>query len=150
MMIFEIDVYIFHLRSQKAARVNNSKKRFSRMLKDLYFNCYKYTLSNFSEYFLPAEYLQGYLKIADNITSESVAKIVSAISEELISDEPLELENVLYMYGTAMNEYLSRKSVKALIKKGLKNSLRFDGQGHCYKAIYEPMEWCRIVEAFLT
>lgn len=110
----------------------------------------KKTLSNFSEYFLPAEYLQNYLKIADNITSDSVAKIVSAISEEFISGEPAELENVLYMYGTAMNEYLSRKSVKALIKTGLKNSLRFDGQGHCYKAIYEPIEWCRIVDTFLT
>lgn len=110
----------------------------------------KKTLSNFSEYFLPAEYLQSYLKIADNMTSDSVAKIVNAISGDFISDEPLELENVLYLYGTGMNECLSKKSAKALKVKGLMDSLCFNGHGHCYKAIYEPVEWCRIVETFIN
>lgn len=108
------------------------------------------TLSNFSEYFLPAKHLQNYLEIADHITNDSVSRILSALSEDSISVEPVNMDNVIYMYGTDMNEYLSRKTVKALKEKGLKNSICFSGQGHCYKAIYEPIEWCCIVDAFLN
>lgn len=110
----------------------------------------KKTLSNFSEYFLPAEYLQSYLKIADHITADSVTTIMNAISENSVSDENIILDDVLYLYGTGMNEYLSKKSVKALIKMGLNNSICFSGQGHCYTAIYKPIEWCRIVDTFFN
>lgn len=106
------------------------------------------TLKNFGEYFLPTEYLQRYLEIADHISSNSISNIMSEISVDMISNKNVDPNCMIYLYGTEMNEYLSKRTVKILKEQGLKNTVCFYGQGHCYKAIYEPEEWCNIVNAF--
>ena len=109
----------------------------------------KKTLQNFSKFFLPEEYLQQYLKVADHISPDSISNIIDAIAKDML-EECANLNKVLYIHGTDMNEYLSKKSAKILREKGLKSVHCFSGDAHCYKAIYKPIEWCKVVEEFLN
>lgn len=106
------------------------------------------TMENFSKFFLPIEYLDSYLKIADNMSDQTIRNLVRSLGEnELASPPDRKGEEILYLYGTGTNELFSKKSAKQLSQIYPEATIvRLDGYGHTQKAIYEPEEWLQLIE----
>ena len=105
----------------------------------------------FKRDFLPEKFLESYLHIADQMSDESIRNMVTSISNStLCAEVPKSETKILYIHGTKANEILSIKSAKRMKKHYAKiNVVCCKGYAHCYKAIYEPTEWIKIVEAFI-
>lgn len=110
------------------------------------------TLQNFTKYFLPEKYLQSYLKIADNMSDNTIINMIKSISKSSILYPPKDNgKRIMYLHGTKTNELLSKKTVKLLKKYYPQTTIIcFKGHAHCYNAIYRPKEWIKIVENFLN
>ena len=108
------------------------------------------TMEGFTKNCAPERCLESYLKIADNMSEQSMKNITgSACSHDLRTDIESDAQ-VLYMHGTKGNEIVSSK-VGKLIKKHYPESTVhcFKGYSHCEAAIYKPEEWLSVVEDFL-
>lgn len=114
----------------------NSKKRDAKVIE------------NFKKYFLPEKYLDDYLAFIDHISENSIKNMIKTVSaSRLIVDGVSSDTNLVYLHGTAYNEYLSKKSVKLINKHyPAAKIITFKGDPHCYKAIYKPDEWIASVE----
>lgn len=108
------------------------------------------TLANFEKYFLPKKYLESFLKLADNISEESVRNIVHAASTSALYTIIKNDSRILYLHGTKGNEIYSKKSAK-LLKKAYPEAevICYKGKAHLECAIYEPANWCQDVWKFL-
>lgn len=108
-------------------------------------------LESFKKNFLPEKYLDCYLKIADFMTDQSIENLVYAAFEGSLCKDVNNQSRILFIHGTKGNEILSKKSA-ALMKKFYPATkvICFQGDLHCYKAIYEPEKWIQVVESFLN
>lgn len=111
----------------------------------------KKTLENFKKQFLPEKYLESYLRIADNMSDSSMRNLIRAASSEKLCAHLDNFSRILFIHGTKGNEVLSKKSAE-LVKKmyGGVTVKCYNGDTHCYKAIYEPDVWIRDVQNFLA
>ena len=107
-------------------------------------------ISSFKKNFLPEQYLDSYLKIADFCTEKSVENIVNSAFKGGKIEDVDNKGRILFIHGTRANEMLSKKSAR-LMKKHYDNIcvVSFKGDSHCYKAIYEPEIWIKTVRNFL-
>lgn len=107
-------------------------------------------IDSFKKQFLPEKYLESYLKIADKMSDNSVRNLVYAANNSRLGKVINNKSKILFLYGTKGNEILSRKSAK-LMKKAYPEVVEkcYQGDAHCYKAIYEPDIWIKDVESFL-
>lgn len=107
-------------------------------------------IENFKKYFLPEKYLDSYLKIADFMTDESIENIVTSVFAGGEIEGSGNSGRILFIHGTKGNEILSKKAAK-LMKKHCPETeiICFEGDAHCYKAIYEPEIWITTVNDFL-
>ncbi len=111
---------------------------------------HKKTLKNFSKAFLPEKYLNDFLSFIDYTSDESIRNIISSLKASHISPIlPTENTKILYLHGTTMNEMLSKKTAR-LIAKYYPTAcvVSFKGDSHCQGAIYEPLDWAKVVEDF--
>ncbi len=111
----------------------------------------KKTMEGFVNNCAPERCLDSYLKIADNMSDQSIRNLTaSACSQTLCSDIVSDTQ-VLFIHGTKGNEVVSSK-VGRLIRKYYPDSevYCFKGYAHCEAAIYKPQEWLRIAEPFLN
>ncbi len=108
------------------------------------------TLESFQKVFLPEKYLEDYLSFIDYMDEQSMANMVlSMSSSSLIINDISSETRILYLHGTKMNEILSRRSAKQMVKHYPKTKvIRFRGCSHCEKAIYDPAQWIEIIEDF--
>ncbi len=108
-------------------------------------------IESFKRDFLPEKYLESYLKIADNMTDDSVKNLVHSAFKGGKIDEVDNKSRILFIHGTKGNEILSKKAAR-LMKKYYSDTevICFKGNPHCYKAIYEPQKWIQVVEEFLN
>lgn len=107
-------------------------------------------LASFKKNFLPEEYLDSYLKIADFMTDTSMTNIIKAADNGNLCTTINNKSKLLFLHGTKGNEILSKKVAK-LMKKAYPETdvVCFKGDMHCYKAIYEPEKWVEIVSGFI-
>lgn len=112
----------------------------------------KNTLRNFEKNFLPAKYLDSYLKFADTMSDDSVKNILNSVGESRLSvcGNPNNTR-ILFLHGTKGNEILAKKSAK-LTKRHYPDAtiLSFKGYMHGELAIYKGAEWIRVVDSFFT
>lgn len=108
------------------------------------------TLHNFEKNFLPKKYLESYLRLADNMSDESMRNIVHAAGTSALYTIIKNESRILYIHGTRMNEMYSKKSAK-LIQKAYPEAevICYKGKAHIECAIYEPDKWCEDVSKFL-
>lgn len=109
------------------------------------------TLEDFKKNLIPEKYFPDYLKSVDLMSDTSVENIVhSACCSELSIDVDNHTK-ILYIYGTKGKVFLSKKSAKILKEYYPEAEIMcFEGDTHCYKAIYEPDIWINIVEDFMA
>lgn len=107
----------------------------------------KKTLDNFCRYFLPENYLTCYLEFIDKMSEDSIVNMLKSVGESTL-DTNLDLKatRLLYLHGTRMNEYLSKKSAKKITKLYPEATVVcFKGDAHCRCAIYEPEDFAQVV-----
>lgn len=111
----------------------------------------KKILQSFKRDFLPEKHLETYLKIADNISEQSVRNIIASVSTSKLCTTVKNSSNILFIHGSKGNEVLSKKSAK-LMKKHYQNvCIEYcKGCAHCYYALYQPHKWIKIVQDFLN
>lgn len=109
------------------------------------------TIENFKKHFLPEKYLDTFLKIADNMSEESVRNMIASVCKFRLSAYIPESETrVLYMHGTKGTEFFQKRCGAFLKKHYPKSEIYcFSGCGHCEAAIYEPEFWALRVEEFM-
>lgn len=107
-------------------------------------------IENFKKYFLPEDYLENYLKIADLMTDTSIENIVNSAFKASKIEGGNHQTEILFLHGTKGNEVLSKKSAKQMKKYyPATKVVCFKGDAHCYKAIYQPETWIEVVTDFL-
>lgn len=76
--------------------------------------------------------------------------VLSVGESELCESLDLSDTKLLYLHGTKMNEYLSKKSAKKLSKLYPEATVVcFKGDAHCQCAIYEPDDFAKIILDFI-
>ena len=108
-------------------------------------------IESFKKDFLPEKYLDSYLKIADFMTDKSVENIIQAAFEGGMRKDVDNHSRILFIHGTKGNEILSKKAA-VLMKKFYPETkvVCFKGDMYCYKAIYDPDNWIKVVGEFLS
>ncbi len=107
-------------------------------------------IENFKKYFLPEKYLENYLKIADFMTDQSIENIVNSVFAGGQIEGVNNQSRILFIHGTKRNEILSKKAAKCMKKYyPITEVVCFKKDAHCYKAIYQPEEWIKVVKDFL-
>lgn len=111
----------------------------------------KKTLDNFCKHFLPESYLPHYLSFIDNMNEESIVNMLNSVGESILSTSlDLKATRLLYLHGTKMNEYLSKKSARQIEKHYPDATVVcFKGDAHCECAIYEPDDFAKIILNFI-
>ncbi len=108
------------------------------------------TLAAFKRDFLPEQYLESYLKIADRMSDDSICALLRSVCRyELTADMPSGTR-VLFLHGTKGNEMISAKAAKRL-RQHLPELeiLCCEGRAHCEIAVYRPEKWLEIVENWM-
>ena len=112
----------------------------------------KKVLQNFKTDFLPAKYLDSYLKFADTMSDSSVKNMVTSVAKSrvCIRDNADDIK-ILFLHGTKGNEVLSKKSAALIQKQYPHTKIRcFKGYRHGELAIYKTNEWINAVNSFIT
>ncbi len=108
------------------------------------------TLENFKRYFLPEEYLEPFLLMADCMSEASIKNVVDSVCRNRLPEVSEDGGRVLYMHGTKSGEILSVRSAKGLRRKYPAITIRrMPGAGHCELAIYHPEQWVAVVREFI-
>ena len=111
----------------------------------------KKTLENFKKHFLPEKYLDDYLKFIDYMSDVSIENIINSVSKSSLIIDDISLNScVLYMHGTSVNEFLSKKSAKIIIKYYPNTTLMKYKGAHVNLLIHYPLEWNKRVDDFLN
>lgn len=107
-------------------------------------------IENCKKYFLPEKYLESYLKIADLITDKSIENMVNSVFAGGEIQGVNNQSRILFIHGTKGNELLSKKSAKMMKRCYPETKIVcFKGDAHCYKVIYQPERWIKVVNDFL-
>ncbi len=104
----------------------------------------------FERDFLPAEYWDDFVKIADNMEKQSLDTIINDVFTDLeIKAYPDDMK-ILFMHGTKANESVSRKGALKMKEKNPGTEIRcYDGLAHGELACFKPDEWIRELEDFI-
>ncbi|MBR2676372.1 MAG: alpha/beta hydrolase [Solobacterium sp.] len=107
-------------------------------------------LESFKKDFLPENYLEPFLQIADRMEDTSIANIIDSVFSEF-EFVPYENEmRILFLHGTKGNEAVSKKAALRLKEKNPQTVIRcFEGYAHAQLACYEPQKWIAETEQFL-
>ena len=105
----------------------------------------------FERDFLPGEYWETFLKIADSMDKKSVDNIIDTVFApfEFIK-YPADMR-ILFMHGTKSNEAVSKKG--ALKMKALNPEMEircFEGCAHAELAVSKAEQWVKEVEGFIS
>ena len=118
--------------------IRRSKKRDPKIIK------------SFKKTFLPEKYLEPYLKIADNMTDESIRNMIGSVCEgfDFVPYHPD--MKILFMHGTKGNEYISGKAAEKLKKMNPQTEIRcYKNYAHAQLACFEPQKWINEVTDFM-
>lgn len=109
-------------------------------------------IESFKKQFLPEEYLDSYLKIADNMNEDSIKNIINSVfAGSLCTTIDEDGGRLMFMHGTKGNEMLAAKSARLMLKSYPKMTEKcFKGYAHCEAAIYKTQEWLETVNDFIT
>ena len=107
--------------------------------------------ASFKKDFLPGEYWEPFLKIADNMDRQSVENIIDSAFAPFEFTKYPEGMKILFMHGTKGNESVSKKG--ALKMKDLNPQMEircFDGLAHAELACFRNEQWIKEVEGFIS
>ena len=107
------------------------------------------TKASFEKDFLPEEYWETFLKIADNMNPQTIDNIIDSVFTPFGFEKYPEGMRILFMHGTKGNESVAQKG--ALKMKELNPNMEikcFDDMAHAELACFKPHLWIREVREF--
>ena len=107
--------------------------------------------ASFEKNFLPGEYWNEFLKIADNISIETVDNIIDSLFRPFEFIKYPDDMKILFMHGTKGNESVSKKGALKMKELNPKMEIRsFDGLAHAELLCFKQEQWNRELREFLT
>lgn len=101
--------------------------------------------------FLPEEMLPYYIKIAENMTIESIDNVIDSVFSDFVIEKFASDMKILFMHGTKGNESVSRKCAIKMKSMNPKTEIRsYEGMAHAELACFKPEQWVNEVEAFIS
>lgn len=108
------------------------------------------TLEQAKKVFLPEDLIPYYIKIAENMTEESIDNVIDSVFADFAFTRYSSDMKILFMHGTRSNESVSRKSAVRMKEMNPQTEIRqFDGLAHGELACFRPDQWIREVEGFI-
>ena len=118
--------------------IRKSKKRNPKVLK------------NFTKYFMPENFLDAFLKIADNIEEDSLNKILSEVFVPFEFKKYDSVKKIFFMHGTKSNEILAKKSAVKMKEINPQTEIKsYEGYAHAQLACFESEKWLMEVSEWL-
>ena len=106
---------------------------------------------SFEKNFLPGEYWNEFLKIADNMSIETVDNIIDSLFRPFEFIKYPDDMKILFMHGTKGNESVSKKGALKMKELNPKMEIRsFDGLAHAELLCFKQEQWNRELREFLT
>lgn len=107
--------------------------------------------ASFEKNFLPGEYWNEFLKIADNMSIETVDNIIDSLFRPFEFIKYPDDMKILFMHGTKGNESVSKKGSLKMKELNPKMEIRsFDGLAHAELLCFKQEQWNRELREFLT
>lgn len=107
--------------------------------------------ASFEKNFLPGEYWNEFLKIADNMSIETVDNIIDSLFRPFEFIKYPDDMKILFMHGTKGNESVSKKGALKMKELNPKMEIRsFDGLAHAELLCFKQEQWNRELSEFLT
>lgn len=107
--------------------------------------------ASFEKNFLPGEYWNEFLKIADNMSIETVDNIIDSLFRPFEFIKYPDDMKILFMHGTKGNESVSKKGALKMKELNPKMEIRsFDGLAHAELLCFKQEQWNRELREFLT
>ena len=101
--------------------------------------------------FLPEEMLPYYIKIAENMTIESIDNVIDSVFSDFVIEKFASDMKILFMHGTKGNESVSRKCAIKMKSMNPQTDIRsYEGMAHAELACFKPEQWVNEVEAFIS
>ena len=101
--------------------------------------------------FLPEEMLPYYIKIAENMTIESIDNVIDSVFSDFVITKFACDMKILFMHGTKGNESVSRKCAIKMKSMNTQTEIRsYEGMAHAELACFKPEQWVKEVEAFIS
>ena len=101
--------------------------------------------------FLPEEMLPYYIKIAENMTIESIDNVIDSVFSDFVIKKFASDMKILFMHGTKGNESVSRKCAIKMKSMNTQTEIRsYEGMAHAELACFKPEQWVKEVEAFIS
>ena len=109
------------------------------------------TLESAKKDFLPEERIEDYLKVADNMTPESINAVIDTVFTDFEYKTYSNIKKILFMHGTEGSESEAHKCAVKLKEANPQTEIRsFDGLAHAELACFKPEQWVREVEGFIS
>ena len=106
--------------------------------------------ASFKRDFLPDEYWEPFLKIADNMDRQSVDNFIDSVFTPFGFAKYPEGMKILFMHGTKGNESVSKKGALKMRDMNPQMEIkRFDGLAHAELACFKPQQWICEVKEFI-
>ena len=105
------------------------------------------TIAAFKRDFLPEQYLESYLKMADIMSADSIRNAIASVSRYTVQKDGSPDTRILFIHGTKGNEAVSKKAAQRMKQFFPQTEIVcLEGCAHCEYAIYQPEKWLDIVE----
>ncbi len=109
------------------------------------------TKAAFGKSFLPEEYWETFLKIADNMNGQSVDNIIDSVFTQFEFVKYPEGMKILFMHGTKGNESVARKGALKMKELNPQMEIRcFDGLAHAELFCFNQDMWLNEIRGFLA
>ena len=100
--------------------------------------------------FLPEQLHPYFFKIADRMEPESIQLIIDSVFSAFEYKAYDRNTKILFMHGTGMNEFVSKKSAEMLKKENPQTVMQcFHGYAHAQLACFMPEQWVKTVSQFM-
>ena len=107
--------------------------------------------ASFERDFLPGEYWEPFLKIADRMDNQSVDNIVDSVFTPFEFIKYPDGMKILFMHGTKGNETVSKKGALKMKELNPMMEIRcFDGLAHAELLCFKQDQWIRELREFLA
>ena len=107
--------------------------------------------ASFEKNFLPGEYWETFIKIADNMSGQSVDNIIGTVFTQFEFIKYRDDMKILFMHGTKGNESVSKKGALKMKEFNPKMEIRcFEGLAHGELFCFRQDQWLNEVKEFLS
>jgi len=105
--------------------------------------------ASFEKDFLPGEYWQYFIKIADNMNTQTIDNIIDSVFNPFEFVKYPEDMKILFMHGTKSNESVSGKGAQKMKEINPEMEIRcFDGLAHAELACFKQYQWIKEIRMF--